>query len=302
MYSAEATYFVTARTIQSRMLLAPTPQLNAIVGGVLARALERYDVELHGYVVLSNHLHLLCHARNGQLSRFMQYVLGNIARKAGRLVSWTGAFWERRFSAEEVLDDEAALDRLRYLLAHGVKEGLVRRVSEWPGLHCAAQLLDETPREFFWYSWSAAWRQRTHRAAPDDAPFALAHAESVALELTPLPSLSRLAPPKRVAAIRSMIQGVEDEGRRQHSKVPGARAVSRVHPHTRPERTKRGPRPVCHATRKEAVGFWRLRYRDFVSAYRTASAEFRRGNWSTEFPSLAFRPPCLHHLEPKAAA
>jgi hypothetical protein len=53
----------------------------------------------------------------------MQYLRANLSRKVGRLVDWSGGFWERRYSAEPVLDDEALVGRLRYVLAHGVKEG-----------------------------------------------------------------------------------------------------------------------------------------------------------------------------------
>jgi hypothetical protein len=59
----------------------------------------------------------------------MQYLRANLSRKVGRLVDWSGGFWERRYSAEPVLDDEALVGRLRYVLAHGVKEGLVERSS-----------------------------------------------------------------------------------------------------------------------------------------------------------------------------
>ena len=61
----------------------------------------------------------------------MQYLRANLSRKVGRLVDWSGGFWERRYSAEPVLDDEALVGRLRYVLAHGVKEGLVERSAEW---------------------------------------------------------------------------------------------------------------------------------------------------------------------------
>ena len=141
MYEADGYYFVTARTFQSRLLLRPTPQLAEVIGGVLARASRTTGVQLCGFVAASNHVHLLCRARDGALSRFMQYVLANISKKAARLVGWRGQFWERRFSAEPVLDDGALEGRLKYILAHGVKEGLVRRVAQWPGLSCLPQLL-----------------------------------------------------------------------------------------------------------------------------------------------------------------
>ncbi len=56
-------------------------------------------------------------------------------------LDWSGGFWERRYSAEPVLDDATLVGRLRYVLAHGVKEGLVDRRAEWPGLTCLPQLL-----------------------------------------------------------------------------------------------------------------------------------------------------------------
>ncbi|WP_395817335.1 hypothetical protein [Archangium minus] len=53
----------------------------------------------------------------------MQYLRANLSRKVGKLVDWSGGFWERRYSAEPVLDDAAMVGRLRYVLAHGVNEG-----------------------------------------------------------------------------------------------------------------------------------------------------------------------------------
>ena len=49
--------------------------------------------------------------------------------------------WPLSYSAEPVLDDTALVGRLRYVLAHGEKEGLVDRSAEWPGLTCLPQLL-----------------------------------------------------------------------------------------------------------------------------------------------------------------
>ena len=42
----------TSRTIQGRLLLRPSPQLNEIVIGVLGRAQRLYPLEILGYVFL----------------------------------------------------------------------------------------------------------------------------------------------------------------------------------------------------------------------------------------------------------
>ena len=39
-----STFFVTARCIHSRFLLRPSPRVNKLIIGVLARAVERFDI------------------------------------------------------------------------------------------------------------------------------------------------------------------------------------------------------------------------------------------------------------------
>ncbi|EPX57891.1 hypothetical protein D187_004548 [Cystobacter fuscus DSM 2262] len=106
--------------------------------------------------------HLLVWARGAALASFMQYLRSNLSKKVGRLrlVDWSGGFWERRYSAEPVLDDSALVGRLRYVLAHGVKEGLVERSAEWPGLTCLPQLLGPARRVFQWFNWTKRWSKR----------------------------------------------------------------------------------------------------------------------------------------------
>src|SRR5215217_8598201 len=55
---------VTTRTIQSRLLLTPTPQLNRIIIGALARAGRRYKVGVVAFAFLSNHFHLLVRVKD----------------------------------------------------------------------------------------------------------------------------------------------------------------------------------------------------------------------------------------------
>jgi REP element-mobilizing transposase RayT len=156
MFQEEGFYFVTSRCFQGRLLLRPSAEVNEVVGGVLAKAVQQSagNVRLHAFTFASNHFHLLVWARGAALAAFMQYLRANLSKKVGRLVDWSGGFWERRYSAEPVLDDAALVGRLRYVLAHGVKEGLVERSAEWPGLTCLPQLLGPARRLFQWFNWT----------------------------------------------------------------------------------------------------------------------------------------------------
>ena len=125
MFGNNDCWFITVRNFQARRLMTPhSPLVREVCGGVLARAVRRYDLRLHGYVFLSNHFHLIVRGRGVKLARFMQFLLSNLAKKLAPLCKtpWWGRFWERRYSAAPVLDD-ASLDAvLRYVVSHSVKE------------------------------------------------------------------------------------------------------------------------------------------------------------------------------------
>ena len=140
-HQPSTTYFVTDRCFQGRFLLRPSPTANAIIAGVLAHALERFKVELYGHCFMSNHYHLLLAAESASdLAAFMQYFKGNLARKLGRYHNWSGTFWESRYSARPVLDEGAAMERMKYIFRNSIKENLVSRVRYYPGLHCHHEL------------------------------------------------------------------------------------------------------------------------------------------------------------------
>src|SRR6185295_17290301 len=153
---------VTCRTIHSRFLLRPGELVNQIVVGVLGRAQRMYQMRVCGYILASNHLHLALDVEDaGQLCRFMRYVNSNLARKVGRLVGWRDKIWSRRYQAIVISPEEAAqAERLRYIVSHGVKENLVERVEQWPGVHCAKSLLSGEPAVGYWFDQTKEYAAR----------------------------------------------------------------------------------------------------------------------------------------------
>ena len=130
-------FFVTTRCIHGRFLLRPSTKKNALLIGVMAKAVQRFEVKLFGLCFMSNHYHLLLSSKDAaSLAQFMQYVNSNIARELGRLHNWREKFWSRRYRATAVLDEGAALERMKYILSNSVKEGLVKHPRYYPGVHC----------------------------------------------------------------------------------------------------------------------------------------------------------------------
>lgn len=115
--------------------MKPSPRCKDTVLGCLGRALTVCEgIELHAFVFLSNHFHLLLTVKDGRsLAKFMNHVDSNVARKLARLTGWSGAFWSRRYRSIEAIDPAAVEERLAYILGQGVKEGLVASPHDWPG-------------------------------------------------------------------------------------------------------------------------------------------------------------------------
>jgi len=78
---------------------------------------------------------------------------------------------------------EAQIARLLYILRHGVKEGLVECLEDWPGVHGVQALTQESPLEG--WSFDRTQEYRARRRGEDFRLYQYASRET--LELTPLP-------------------------------------------------------------------------------------------------------------------
>jgi hypothetical protein len=283
---------VTCRTIQGRLLLRPSQQLNDIVLGVLGRAQERYPLEIVSFSFLSSHYHLLLWVRDArQLALFVGYFNGNLAREIGHLTGWTDRIWAGRYHAILVSDEEAAqIERLTYILAQGVKENLVARVEEWPGVHSAPALLTGEPAKGIWYDRTFARNLRLRRKTPEAGQVKIP--QTVAL--SPLPCWKHLTPEAYRARVVDLIQQIETTAAIERAKKRveplGTEKILAQDPESRPEILERSPAPFVHAvTRKIRKEIWDA-YGWFVAAYREAADKLRNGDRNAAFPPGSFPP------------
>jgi REP element-mobilizing transposase RayT len=298
MFDAEGIYFVTVRCFQGRLLLRPSKQTNAVLAGVLARAARLSSIELFGFVFASNHFHLIVRAPQGNLPRFMQFLTTNVSKKVGWLVGWGGAFWERRYSAVPILDQESLFGRLRYVLAHGVKERLVRRCVDWPGLSSLPMMLGSPTRSARWFNWTKRWQDRG-RVGVDR--YSDEWAETEQLTLTPLPGLAARLPAAQRMLCKQAVADIEREAALDRSPVLGVRKVLAQSPQFRPFRLARRAPPLCFVATEAFRRIFRERYREYVTRFREASGRWRRGVLNAVFPEGAVRP-CLWPVPSLAAA
>jgi hypothetical protein len=283
---------VTCRTIQGRLLLRPSQQVNSIVLGVLGRAQERYPLEIVSFSFLSSHYHLLVWVQDArQLALFMGYFNGNLAREVAHLTGWTDRIWARRYQAILVSGEEAAqVDRLTYILAQGVKENLVARVDEWPGVHSAHALRTGEPLEGIWHDRTFARSLRLRGQTPEPGQVEIRQT----VVLSQLPCWKHLTPEAyrtRVAELIHQIEATAAAERVKKGLEPlGVEKILAKDPESRPETLDRSPAPFVHAaTRKIRKELWEA-YGWFLAAYREAADKLRNGDRNAAFPPGSFPP------------
>lgn len=283
---------VTARTIQGRFLLNPGQGWNETFIGVLARARELYPVRIHGFVCMSNHLHLLLTPRNAhELASFMGHVLTNVSKEAARRHGWRGPLFERRYQAIVVTNEEAAqVGRLRYLLAHGVKEDLVETVEQWPGPHCAKNLRAGKPASGVWLSREGYWKAHRRGEVMKQDTCSVAYE----LSLDPLPCWSSLSHAMYRRRIVEILMAIEEEakGRRVRERLGtlGVEAILKQEPLDRPSTVARRPAPRVHAASRRMRRSFLALYADFLVAFYGATERFRHSLPDARFPPGAFLP------------
>jgi putative transposase len=99
---------------------------------MLRRQLRQHPVDLLGYCLTSNHVHLLltsgCHAAIGE---FMQVLAGDFARAYNRRKGRQNAFWGGRYHATLVDSEKYIWRCLRYIDLNMIRAGVVEHPGEW---------------------------------------------------------------------------------------------------------------------------------------------------------------------------
>lgn len=99
----------------------------------IARAVRREEIEVHGFVFMTTHFHLLVRSRNGRLSEAMRRVLNEYTRYFNRTRDRDGTVWRGRFLETCGLEDlpahSASLHRPQS--CRGGHGRFARRLSAW---------------------------------------------------------------------------------------------------------------------------------------------------------------------------
>jgi hypothetical protein len=295
-HAPQTFYLVTIRCFRAQFLCRPDAHLNQAVLEWLARAQQRFPgVRLFAVCVMSNHLHLLVLDRHGELAPWTSYFFGNLAKAINRIRGRSGPVFERRHSAEPILDQAALLDRLLYILNNPAKANLCAHGDDWPGIRLWARSGEPERLEVSWihrgaYARARRRSERRGERRPSSKDFRVR---------APL-ILDSLAPEDEDAAqhahdIHAQMAERERALAKERARA-GRPAMTRAQVlaqswQSAPRHPKRSPRPLCHSSDRSLRRAFREAWEEFVGAYHAASALWSQGARSgVAFPLWCYPP------------
>ena len=101
--------------------------------GYLANSAKRYEIQVHAYALMTNHIHILITpGHNLSASRFMQYLGRCYVQAFNRIYERSGTLWEGRFRSFPVGTENYLFACYRYIELNSVLAGIVDSPDQYP--------------------------------------------------------------------------------------------------------------------------------------------------------------------------
>jgi hypothetical protein len=195
-------------------------------------------------------------------------------------------------------DPEDIEEYFFYTVLQPVKDGLVERISDYPGYNCFHDAIHGIERKFTVYKWAEFYNaaRYNNKLTPND------FSEVVTLRYARIPGYDHLTQTEYAQLMKAKLeerrQKILSERREAGIGILGAQKLLRTAPGSIPRNTKRSdfqsyrPRVLSvSAARREEIKAW---YFQIFFEYRHASARYRAGEPCVIFPEGTYKPmvPC----------
>ncbi|MFC1537183.1 transposase [Pseudomonadota bacterium] len=108
----------------------------------LKEAAEKYRCQLHAYVLMTNHVHMLATSEKPDgISRMIQFVGRHYVPYINHAYGRTGTLWEGRYKSSLIDEENYLLICMRYIELNPVRAGMVNHPGEyrWSSYHANAE-------------------------------------------------------------------------------------------------------------------------------------------------------------------
>lgn len=291
--------FVTARAVNRCHRFAPNPRALELIWYCFAVTLSKYHgrIDVHEFLWMSNHYHLVLTDTGGCLPRFMEELNSLLARAINSLYGIQGTTIEKGYNLVAVATDDKIIEHSVYTLANPCSAHLVEHSHHWLGvssrqLDYGRPLVIKRPNHGLWRSPDESVR-RTASREPRRASFRGRSKlpEEVELVLTRPRIRQDLSDRELRRHVRELLQERErlliNQRRVQKQRVLGWALATKVSFWAAPEQSEDlfGLVPTFSAHTKEMrISAWKRRCA-FLEQYYVALRKFLAGDWTAMFPA-----------------
>ena len=269
------TYVVMRRCSERRFFLRPDAKVTKMMRFCIAVAAQKYKMQVHAAVVMSNHYHLVVTDLEGNMSLFMAWLnrVSALFLKVWRKRERGETIWsDEKFSSVLLLTPEAVLKQLVYVITNPMRDGLVNGHARWKGFVTKPDAcLDKID------------------APHPDRDIAAKKEKDSALHIT-VPSCFRyMGKDEYVTMLEEAVAEEEKSLRKSRKGTPflGMKEVLNKSASSRPTKAERKHlkvNPQFAGVTKEAIEYGKKLIRGFRKAYRDCIERYRRGETDIVFP------------------
>jgi putative transposase len=272
------TYMITRRCTQRQFLMRPDRDTNNAFIYCLAVAAEKFGIHVLFTTAMSNHHHTGIHDPDGAYPAFLEHFHKLFAKCQNALRGrWENLWSSEQTSVVRLVDFNDVVDKMVYALTNPVKDGLVERADQWPGVTSLDSLFHPKPL--------VATRPKHFFREEGPMP------ETASLSFVYPPELDNRTPEEFALLVINKIRAVEEvaaaERRRNGSKVLGRKAILAQKwsdsPISHEPRRQLNPRVAARSKWSRIEAFFSNRA--FRDAYADAREAFAAGVRDVLFPA-----------------
>jgi dihydrofolate synthase/folylpolyglutamate synthase len=123
-------YHLLNRGVQQRKIYKDREDFIKFLA-IICEASQLFDVDVHSYVLMSNHYHLLIESKKENLSKYMKYINANYAIYFNKKYNQTGYLWQGRYKSWYVTDEAYLYTLIRYIENNPLKAKIVDRLGKY---------------------------------------------------------------------------------------------------------------------------------------------------------------------------
>lgn len=279
------TLFVTGQALLREFRFCPEPEVVQTIRYCLGATMMKYRLDLHAYVWMSNHYHLVLTDVEGRLPDFMRDLNSLTSRALNAFRDRLGQNYAREgYNMVVPADEDAVLRHCAYTEANPCAANLVRYAWEWnsvtsAGVQYGQEIEVERPQ-------SGLWATLSEEPLDDEDPEEIVKASFV---LTRPPCMGSHSDELVREAVYQRVKAIQDEAHtrraRQGVALLGMKLAQSM-PYRSSPNSSEAPfktKPQISGTDHHARKKLKESQREFLEAYRLALKVYRqRGN--AEFP------------------